>query len=112
MSELDKFQPRGLYVLVEPYEREEKVGSIIIPDRWQTRPPKGKVMKVGAGEYRRSSPDGAYHVKILPELKVGDMILYATHTNRFGAIPIKLDSKDYWLLDERDILMVEEEVET
>jgi len=112
MSELDKFQPRGLLVLVDPCEKTEKIGSIIVPDRWQTREPEGIVVKVGKGEYRRREDGTVYTVRIQPELKVGVKIKYATHTNRFGAIPIKLDDKKYWLLDERDILMVEEEVET
>lgn len=110
MSELSNFRVRGLFVLVEPHEKEEKIGSIIIPENYQVRPPEGVVLKVGAGEYRRNSADGAYHVKVLPEIKIGDRIIYATHTNRFGAIPIELDGKKLWLIDERDILMVVEEV--
>ena len=112
MTELDKFQPRGLLVLVEPCEKDVKIGSIFIPDKWQTREPEGIVIKVGKGEYRRRDDGTVYIVRIQPELKIGAKIKYATYTNRFGAIPIKLDGKDFWLLDERDILMVEEESET
>ena len=98
------FKPRGMFVLVEPHEKEEKIGSIIVPDKWQTRPPEGKVIAVGAGEYKRKTREEDCWVKILPELKVGDIVMYATKTNRFGAIPVKLDGKLYWLIDERDIL--------
>ena len=113
MSELDSIKPRGLLVLVEPCEKDEKVGSIFIPTKWQTREPEGVVVKLGAGEYKRKTREEDCWVKILPELKVGDKIKYATKTNRFGAIPIKLDGKLYWLLDERDILgVLTEEVKT
>lgn len=106
-------QPRGMYVLIEPHQKEEKKGSIIIPDQWQIRPPEGKVVAVGAGEYKRKTRDENCWVKILPEIKVGDTIIYATHTSRFGAIPIKLDGKLFWLIDQRDILgILAEEVKT
>ena len=101
INEVEQFQPRGLYVLVLPQEMTAKIGSIVIPDRWQTREPIGEVIKVGKGEYRRK---GDVQITILPQVVPGDIIIYATHTNRFGAIPMKLDGKRYWLIDERDIL--------
>jgi len=90
-------KPLGDRVLVEPVEEKEvKKGGIIIPDSAKEKPTEGVVRALGTG---KTDDDGN---KIAFEVKVGDRVLIS----KYGGTEIKLDNKEYKLLNADDILAV------
>ena len=90
-------KPLGDRVLVEPVEEKEvKKGGIIIPDSAKEKPTEGVVRALGTG---KTDDDGK---KIAFEVKVGDRVLIS----KYGGTEIKLDNKEYKLLNADDILAV------
>ena len=90
-------KPLGDRVLVEPQEeREVKKGGIIIPDSAKEKPTEGVIRALGTG---KKDDNG----KFLPfEVKVGDRVLIS----KYGGTEIKIDGKEYKLLNSDDILAV------
>jgi len=92
-----KLKPLGDRVLVEPVEdKEVKKGGIIIPDTAKEKPTEGIVRALGTG---KTDDDGK---KVPFEVKVGDRVL----VSKYGGTEIKLDNKDYKLLNSDDLLGV------
>ena len=90
-------KPLGDRVLVEPVEEKEtKKGGIIIPDSAKEKPTEGIVRALGTG---KTDDDGK---KVPFEVKVGDRVLIS----KYGGTEIKLDEKEYKLLNADDILAV------
>ena len=90
-----KLQPLADRVLVKPIEREEMTKSgIYLPDTAKEKPQEGEVIAVGPG---KMSEDGK---RIAPDVKVGDMVLYA----KYGGTEIKIDDEEMMILRESDIL--------
>ncbi len=90
-------KPLGDRVLVEPVEEKEvKKGGIIIPDSAKEKPTEGVVRALGTG---KTDDNGK---KVPFEVKVGDRVLIS----KYGGTEIKLDGKDYKLLNADDILAV------
>ncbi|MFC2104230.1 co-chaperone GroES [Bacteroidota bacterium] len=88
-----KYRPLKDRVLVEPHKAEEKTASgIIIPDSAQEKPQKGTVIAVGEG--KKDEP---------MSLKAGDVVMYG----KYGGTEINIDGKDYIIMREDDILLVE-----
>jgi chaperonin GroES len=88
-----KHKPLKDRVLVEPQEAEEKTSSgIIIPDSAKEKPQKGKVVAVGNG--KKDEP---------MTVKEGDIVIYG----KYAGTEINLDGKDFLIMREDDILMVE-----
>ena len=88
-----KYRPLKDRVLVEPHKAEEKTASgIIIPDSAQEKPQKGIVIAVGNG--KKDEP---------MSLKKGDVVMYG----KYSGTEIKIDGKDYIIMKEDDILLVE-----
>lgn len=88
-----KHKPLKDRVLIEPQEAEEKTSSgIIIPDSAKEKPQKGKVVAVGNG--KKDEP---------MTVKEGDIVIYG----KYSGTEISLDGKDYLIMREDDILMVE-----
>ncbi len=88
-----KHKPLKDRVLVEPQEAEEKTSSgIIIPDSAKEKPQKGKVVAVGNG--KKDEP---------MTVKEGDIVIYG----KYSGTEINLDGKDFLIMREDDILMVE-----
>jgi chaperonin GroES len=87
----------GERILVEPVEEKEvKKGGIIIPDSAKEKPTEGIVVALGTG---KSDDNG----KKLPfEVKVKDRVL----VSKYGGTEIKLDGKEYKILNSDDILAV------
>jgi chaperonin GroES len=94
-----KVRPIGDRILVEPVEEKEekgKKGGIIIPDTAKEKPMESVVVAVGSGKV---SDDG----KRVPfEVKKGDRVL----VSKYGGTEIKLDGKEYKILNGDDILAV------
>ena len=92
-----KVQPLGDRVLVEPAEEKEvKKGGIIIPDSAKEKPSESVVVALGTGKTDDSGN------KIPFEVKVGDTVL----VSKYGGTEIKLDGKEYKILNSDDILAI------
>lgn len=75
-------------------EKEQKKGSIIIPDSAKEKPMEGKVIAVGSG---RLEKDG----KRTPlEVKVGDRILFG----KYAGQEIKIEDSEHVILKEDEVL--------
>src|SRR6202165_5006363 len=90
-------KPLGHRILVEPVEEKEvKKGGIIIPDTAKEKPMESRVVALGTG---KTDDDGK---KVPFEMKKGDRLLVA----RYGGTEIKLEGKDYKILNSDDVLAV------
>jgi len=91
-------RPVGDRILVEPFEEENKgkKGGIIIPDTAREKPMKSVVVALGTGKVDDNGK------KVPFEVKKGDRVL----ANKFGGTEIKLDGKEYKILNSDDILAV------
>ena len=92
-------KPVGDRILVEPVEEKEnknKKGAIIIPDTAKEKPMESMVVAVGTG---KTGEDGK---KIPFDVKKGDRVL----ASKYGGTEIKLDGKEYKILNSDDILAV------
>lgn len=96
----NKIRPLADRVVVEPSEVETKTaGGIVIPDTAdKDKPIRGVVIAIGAGKYI----DG----KMQPlQVKVGEKVLFG----KYAGTTVKLDTKDYLVMREEDIMGVIEE---
>jgi len=85
--------------VVEPAEKEEKTaGGIVLPDTAKQKPVEGKVIAVGKG---RTLDDGT----VVPlGVKEGQTVIYS----KYGGTEIKLEGKEYVILDEDQIYAIKE----
>jgi chaperonin GroES len=91
--------PIGDRILVEPVEEKEnrnKKGTIIIPDTAKEKSMESMVVALGTG---KTDDNGK---KVPFDVKKGDRVL----VNKYGGTEIKLDGKDYKILNSDDILAV------
>src|SRR5437667_695406 len=92
-------KPLGDRVLVEPVEEKEvKKGGIIIPDTAKEKPTEGLIVALGTG---KTDDNGK---KVPFEVKKGDRVLIS----KYGGTEIKLNGKEYKILNSDDILAVVE----
>src|ERR1051325_11663756 len=92
-----KVRPVGDRILVEAVEEKEtKKGGIIIPDMAKEKPMESLVVALGTGKMDDKGK------KVPFEVKKGDRVLVA----KYGGTEIKLDGKDYKILNSDDILAV------
>ena len=90
-------KPLGDRVLVEPVEEKEvKKGSIIIPDTAKEKPIECQVVALGTGK------TDEHGKKVFFQVKKGDRVL----VSKYGGTEIKLDGKEYKILNGDDILAV------
>jgi chaperonin GroES len=95
-----KFRPLHDRVVVERIDAEAKsAGGIIIPDTAQEKPSQGEIIAIGPGGRDESG-------KLIPiDLKVGDRVLFG----KWSGTEVELDSVDYLIMKESDIMGVIEE---
>jgi len=92
-----KFRPLHDRVVVRRVESEEKTkGGIIIPDTAKEKPTEGIIRALGTGKTDDSGK------KIPFEVKVGDRVL----VSKYGGTEIKLDGREYKILNADDVLAV------
>ncbi len=92
-------RPVGDRILVEAIEEKDsknKKGAIIIPDSAKEKPMESMVVALGSG---KTDDNGK---KIPFEVKKGDRVL----VGKYGGTEIKLDGKEYKILNSDDILAV------
>jgi chaperonin GroES len=97
-----KFRPLHDRVVVERIDAEAKsAGGIIIPDSAQEKPSQGKIVAIGPGGRDEAG-------KLIPiDLKKGDRVLFG----KWSGTEVKLDSVDYLIMKESDIMGVLQETE-
>ncbi|MDD2220593.1 MAG: co-chaperone GroES [Clostridia bacterium] len=91
-------KPLAERVVVKVLASEEVTkGGIFLPDTAKEKQQKGEVVAVGPG---RLTDEGK---RIVPEVKVGDVVLYA----KYAGNELKIDDTEYIILSgERDILAI------
>jgi chaperonin GroES len=90
-------RPLGDRILVEPVEEKEtKKGGIIIPDSAKEKPMESRVVALGTG---KTDDNGK---KVPFEVKVNDRVL----VSKYGGTEIKLDGKEYKILNSDDVLAI------
>jgi chaperonin GroES len=92
-------RPIATKVVLEASEEEGlTAGGIILPDAAKKKPTEGKVIAVGKGH---TLEDGT----VIPlTVKVGDVVVYS----KYGGTEVKLEGKDYIILDEDQIYAIKE----
>ena len=94
-----KIKPLGDRVLVEAVEEKEiKKGGIIIPDSAKEKPIESKIIGLGTGKLDDNGK------KIAFEVKKGDFVL----NSKYGGTDVKIDGKEYKILNTEDILAIVE----
>jgi chaperonin GroES len=92
-----KLTPIGDRILVEAVEEKEtKKGGIIIPDTAKEKPMESLVVALGTGKMDDKGK------KVPFEIKTGDRVLVA----KYGGTEIKLDGKEYRILNSEEVLAV------
>jgi len=95
-----KIQPLADKVLVQRLEAETKTaGGIVLPDSAKEKPQRGKIVGVGKGKVL---DDGSVQK---PQVKKGDVVLFTS----YAGTEIKIDGKEYLIMNESDIMAVIEE---
>jgi len=90
-------RPLADKVLVERVEAESKTaGGIVLPDTAKEKPQRGRIVSVGEG---RLLEDGTRREV---QLKKGDLVLFTS----YAGTEIKVDGKEYLIMDESDVMAV------
>ncbi len=90
-------RPLADKVLVERVEAEgTTAGGIVLPDAAKEKPQKGKIVNVGEG---RLLDDGT---RKEVQVKKGNLVLFTS----YAGTEIKIDGKEYLIMDESDIMAV------
>jgi chaperonin GroES len=94
-----KIRPLNDRLLVKRLAEEAKTaGGIIIPDSAKEKPAEGEVVAVGPGKLNDKGD------RVALQVKAGDRVLFS----KYGGTEVKLDSEDYLIMREDDILGVVE----
>ena len=92
-----KIKPLADRVVIKPSPAEEKTkGGIILPDTAKEKPVVGEVVAIGPGKV---TDDGK---KLLPELKVGDKVLYG----KYSGTEVTIEGDEYLIMREADIFAI------
>jgi chaperonin GroES len=92
-----KIKPLADRVVIRPTPMEEKTrGGLIVPDTAKEKPVIGEVVAVGPGKV---GDDGQ---KILPEVKVGDKVLYG----KYSGTEVTVEGEEYLIMREADIFAI------
>ena len=92
-----KLQPLDDRIVVRPNEAEERTASgLVIPDTAKEKPMESIIVALGTG---KTDDNGK---KVPFEVKKGDRVL----VSKYGGTEIKLDGKEYKILNSDDLLAV------
>ena len=91
-------KPLADHIVIEPVTKEEKTKTgIFLPQTAEKeRPEQGKVIAVGPGKMLSSGKRSEI------EVKEGDIVLFT----KYGPSEIKVDSKEYLIAKQEDILAI------
>ena len=94
-----KIRPLGDKVIVQRLEAEGKTaGGIVLPESAKEKPQRGKIVSVGDG---KQLDDGS---RAEMSVKKGQEVLFTS----YAGTEIKIDGKEYLIIDESDILAIVE----
>jgi len=92
-------RPLGDHILVQPLSKEEVTkAGIVLPDSAQQKPQEGTVLAVGTGKYI----DGTLVSFKELGVEIGQVVMFT----KYGPTEVKIDGKDYYILESNDILGV------
>ena len=92
-----KLKPIGDKIIVERIEPESKTkGGIVLPDNVKEKPKEGKIIAIGEGKLLDNGS------RVSPSVKVGEKIIFSS----FAGSEVKIDNKEYLIMNEEDILAV------
>ncbi|RKY25208.1 MAG: co-chaperone GroES [Planctomycetota bacterium] len=92
-----KIRPLGEKILVKRLEAETMTaGGIVLPDSAKEKPKEGTVLAVGDGRMLADGTRGEFQVA------KGDVVLFTS----YAGTEIKIDSEEYLLMDESDVLAI------
>ena len=92
-----KIKPLADKVLVERTEADAvTAGGIVLPESAKEKPQRGKIISAGPGKLL---DDGTLSKM---QVKKGDEVLFTS----YAGTDVKLDGKDYLIMDEYDIMAV------
>lgn len=94
-----KIRPLADRVIVQRLEAESvTTGGIVLPESAKEKPQRGKVVSVGKG---RALDDGSLSKM---QVKKGDSVLFTS----YAGTEVKLDGKEYLIMNESDIMAIVE----
>lgn len=94
-----KIKPLFDNVLIKPLEAETRLPSgLVLPDSAKEKPQMGEVMAVGEGGFDEKGN------KVVMVLKVGQKVMY----KKWGGNEIKVEGKEWMLVEQKDILAIVE----
>ena len=94
-----KIRPLGDKVIVQRLEAESKTaGGIVLPESAKEKPQRGKIVSVGDG---KQLDDGS---RAEMSVKKGQEVLFTS----YAGTEVKVDGKEYLIIDESDILAIVE----
>ncbi|HIJ52434.1 MAG TPA: co-chaperone GroES [Planctomycetes bacterium] len=92
-----KIRPLADKVLVQRLEAETKTaGGIVLPDTAKEKPQRGKIVSVGEGKLL----DDGTRQKV--QVKKGQNVLFTS----YAGTEIKIEGKEYLIMDESDIMAI------
>ena len=92
-----KIRPLADKVLVQRLEAESvTAGGIVLPDTAKEKPQRGKIISVGQGKLMDDGSQSKMQVK------KGNSVLFTS----YGGTEIKIDGKEYLIMDESDIMAI------
>jgi len=90
-------RPLGDRVVVKPKPKDDMTSSgIVLPDTASDKPQEGSVLSVGPGRVLDSGK------RLEMEVRAGDTVLFA----KYSGSEVKLDSDDYLVIRESDLLAI------
>ena len=92
----ERVRPIRDFVLVQPEPMPEREGLILIPKNVKNQRYRGRVLAVGPGKVSERG------VRIEPEVKMGDLVIYSAHNMAQGVVHAH-DEKGPVLMPEMDI---------
>ena len=94
-----KIRPLGDKVIVQRLEAQAMTaGGIVLPDSAKEKPQRGKIISVGDG---KQLDDGS---RAEMSVKKGQEVLFTS----YAGTEVKIDGKEYLIMDESDILAIVE----
>ncbi|MEK7577397.1 MAG: co-chaperone GroES [Patescibacteria group bacterium] len=94
-----KIKPLFDNVLIKPLEAETRLPSgLVLPDSAKEKPQMGEVMAVGEGGVDEKGN------KIVIIVTIGQKVMY----KKWGGNEIKVDGKEWMLVEQKDILAIVE----
>jgi chaperonin GroES len=92
-----KIRPLADKVIVQRLEAESKTaGGIVLPDSAKEKPKRGKIIAVGEGKLLDDGKRAEMSVK------KGQEVLFTS----YAGTEIKIDGKEYLIMDESDIMAI------